>query len=503
MFFKRRQRRLDLIAEQNAIEREKLEVEKRKLKMQEVAYQYLNNESQKPIPEYTLPKIPDVVIPEGGQSALAMDSCGIQQYVSGVPRFASERLSYAELSAMSQSSDYRCVSETTSSEMTRAWGKVKSKGDGDDSQQKKIEEIEGRLKSLNIKSKVQKLIELELIFGRSQLFIDLKGAENTLDNPLQIDSNSLKKGCLNGFRVIEPVWTTPSAYNASNALDDDFFHVRQWFVLGERVHNDRLITLVMRPVSDMLKPVYNFGGVSMYQLMKPYVERWQRTVDSVSELVYTFSITGLKTDMESVLSEGTDASSIITRAALYTKLRDNQGLMLLDKDSEEFFQLNTPLSSLDLLLQKAQEQMAAPSHTPLVKLLGITPSGLNANSEGEIRVYNDYISSLQEVHIKPIVEKIINLIQIDLYGDIDDQIIFVFNPLEQMNDEQMAVINKTNAERDAIYIQNGILSQEEIREILANNEDGDFSGIVVEDIPEMGGFNYGEGSENEAADNNP
>ena len=196
MFFKKKQKELDLIAEQNAIERGKLEVEKRKLKMQEAAYQYLNAETSKPLMDYRLPEIPPVVIPNGEQSAIAMDSCGIQQYVSGVPRFASERLSYAELSAMSQSSDYRCVSETTSSEMTRAWGKVKSKGDGDEKQQKKIEKIEERLKSLNIKSKIQKLIELELIFGRSQLFIDLKGSESTLDNPLQRDSKSLSKSYL-------------------------------------------------------------------------------------------------------------------------------------------------------------------------------------------------------------------------------------------------------------------------------------------------------------------
>lgn len=499
MFFKKKQKELDLIAEQNAIERGKLEVEKRKLKMQEAAYQYLNAETSKPLMDYRLPEIPPVVIPNGEQSAIAMDSCGIQQYVSGVPRFASERLSYAELSAMSQSSDYRCVSETTSSEMTRAWGKVKSKGDGDEKQQKKIEKIEERLKSLNIKSKIQKLIELELIFGRSQLFIDLKGSESTLDNPLQIDSKSLSKGCLKGFHVIEPVWTTPSAYNAINAIEDDFFKVNKWFVLGKEIHNDRLITLIMRPVSDMLKPVYNFGGVSMYQLMKPYVERWQRTVDSVSELIHTFSVTGLKTDMDTVLGGGSD-SELIHRAALFTKLKNNQGLMLFN-ESEELFQVNTPLSSLDSLLQKSQEQMAAPSHTPLVKLLGITPSGLNANSEGEIRVYNDYISSLQEAHIKPIMEKIIHLIQIDLYGDIDDKLMFVFKPLEQMNDEQMAIINKTNAERDALYRQNGVLSAEEIRKVLANNEDGDFSGIDVEDVPEDEGYGYGENQEEQAAFN--
>ena len=291
-------------------------------------------------------------------------------------------------------------------------------------------------------------------------------------------------------------------YNATDPAQSDFFVPSKWFVLGKEVHADRLMTLIMRPVPDMLKPAYNFSGLSMLQLMQPYVERWQRTVDSVSELVHTFSITGLKTNMQNILEGGQEGmAQLVLRSQMFSQLRNNQNLMLMDKDMEEFFQLNTPLSTLDNLMQKAQEQMAGPSHTPLVKLLGITPSGLNANSDGEIRVYNDYIASLQEAHLRPQIETILNLVQIDLYGEIDDQIVFEFNPLEQMNDEQKATIVKTKADADAVYIQSGVLAPEEIRERLAKDESGDYSGIDVEDVPEppdMELLDYGNNQEKEA-----
>ena len=159
--------------------------------------------------------------------------------------------------------------------------------------------------------------------------------------------------------------------------------------------------------------------------------------------------------------------------------------MMLDKDGEEFFQFNTPLSTLDNLLQKSQEQMAAPSRTPLVKLLGVTPSGLNASSDGEIQVYHEYIASMQEAHLRPQIEVILNLIQLDLFGKIDDQIIFEFNPLEQMNGEQLATIEKSKAERDVSLISAGVLAQEEVRTRLAKDESGDYSGIDIEDVPIM------------------
>lgn len=120
----------------------------------------------------------------------------------------------------------------------------------------------------------------------------------------------------------------------------------------------------------------------------------------------------------------------------------------------------------------------------LVKLLGITPSGLNASSDGEIQVYHEYISGMQESYLLPQLTAVLKLIQLDLFGEIDPQIVFTFNPLEQLNDEQMASTDKVKAERDSAFINAGVLSQEEVRARLAKNEDGDYSGIDAEDVPE-------------------
>lgn len=502
---KKREQQERLIAAQqeaNRIESEKLKAEHRNAELSAAVLSMLAEKKQHN-QGYTLPEIPAFVVPQGKESAIAMDSCsGIAEFANTDPQFYSSFPGYPMLAWMSQSSDYRSVPETTSNEMTREWGKVKIKGDSDEDYTDKIGEIEERIKVLGIRDLMRRHIETEMIFGRSQLFIDIKGHENKADLPLLISNKTLSKGCLKGLRLIEPIWSTPSMYNASNPTESDFFVPTKWFVLGKEIHADRLMTLIMRPVPDMLKPAYNFSGVSMLQLMQPYVERWQRTVDSVSDLVHSFSITGLKTNMQNILEGGQEGmAQLVMRSQMFSQLRNNQNLMLMDKDMEEFFQFNTPLSTLDNLMQKAQEQMAGPSHTPLVKLLGITPSGLNANSEGEIRVYNDYIASLQEAHLRPQIEAILHLVQIDLFGEVDDQIVFEFNPLEQMNDEQKATIAKSKADADAVYIQSGVLAPEEIRERLAKDESGDYSGIDVEDVPEQPEMDFLNANNQEEADN--
>ena len=73
----------------------------------------------------------------------------------------------------------------------------------------------------------------------------------------------------------------------------------------------------------------------------------------------------------------------------------------------------------------------------------------------------------------------------DFFGEINDQIVFEFNSLEQMNDEQLATIDKTKADRDFVYVQAGVLAPEDVRERIANEEEGDYSGIDADAVPEM------------------
>ena len=448
-----------------------------------------------------MPELPDGV---RANNSIAMD-CNSNLGTFGAGCFFNTGfIGYPRLAELAQISEYRSVTETTASEMTRQWIEIKSVGDDDNSE--KIKQIEECYEKLNIRDVFRKAIESDGFFGRGQIMIQMKGQDNDkLGNPLLLTSKTIGKGCLKALVPIEPMWTAPAQCNTTDPTAEDFYKPKTWFVMGREIHRDRLFTLISRPVPDLLKSAYNFGGVSMSQLMMPYVDRWFRTVDSVSDLLHSFSLSGIKTDMSTILSGGCDEEVNMTlRAEVYNRFRDNRGLMMLDKDNEEFFQFNTPLSGLDALLAQSQEQLAMPSHTPLVKLLGVTPSGLNASSEGEIAVYYDYIKALQENILRDPLDKVLKLVQLHLFGEIDDSITFSFVPLAQMDESQLATIRKSDSDRDVAYIQAGVISAEEVRGRLASDTDSGYNGIDVEDVPEMpdDGFsdslNDGVGEESEA-----
>ena len=425
------------------------------------------------------------VLPQGTKVApVAMDSCnGISSYANTDPMFYGGFIGYPTLTMMAQSADYRNVPDTNALEMTREWGKIVVKGDGEEDSAKKIQKLTEELERIDARNIIRKHIENEGLFGMSHLFIKIKGQDDKTDLPL-IYENVPKSG-LEGLILIEPIHSSPAAFNASNPLEFDFYKVNNWFVQGVNIHQDRLLTLVTRPVPDLLKPAYNFGGLSWLQIMKPYVERFQRDTDSISDLISKFSLTALKTNMETILQGGEEgASQLMLRAQMMGQFRDNLNMLLMDMEGEDLVQINTPMTGLVDLWAKSQELMAMPSHTPLVKLTGITPSGLNASSDGEIRVYNDWISGLQNAFILPQIMKILRIAQMSLFGEIDNNISFEFDSLKQMDDSELADLNLKKAQTAGALIEAGVLSQEDERSRLSNDQDSGYGFIDPDKVPE-------------------
>lgn len=440
------------------------------------------------LPQLPLGVIPPQLLAQDGHThaslAMAQDNAAFcHAFLNGAVQGTGFK-GYAALAELSQLSEYRSPTETLATEMTRQWISFKSTGAENRSEQ--LQAIEAAFDQFKIRDKLKQAVEHDGFFGRGMLYIDM-GMPELNDTPLIINKATIRQGSVQGFKVIEPVWTSPANYNATDPTAKDFYQPHSWYVMGRQIHTSRLITLIARPLPDMLKPAYNFSGLSMTQLLEPAVNAWLRTRDSVSELVHSFSTSGVKTDMQAVLSGG-NGDDILHRAQLFNQMRDNRGLMLLDKDNEEFFQFHTPLGGMESLQAQAQEQMAAPCHIPLVKLFGITPHGLNASSEGEIKVFYDYIQAMQQTLLTDPLVKILQIIQLHLFGEIYDDITFEYCPLEQMNEQQEVSISKAKVEIGSALLQAGVISKEEERQRLAADPLSGYDGLgdgLSEALPEQ------------------
>ncbi|VWC90080.1 HI1409 family phage-associated protein [Burkholderia aenigmatica] len=394
---------------------------------------------------------------------------------------------FTVLAQWAQIPEFRRPAEVYAREMTRKW--IKIKATGEEKKADKIKEIEAEFRRLNIQAVFRDAIQQDGLFGRSQIFIDMGMESDQLDpDELKTElTESASKVGLNSIKrltVIEPIWSYPNRYNANDPLDPTFYKPTTWFVMGKEIHSSRLMTIVSRRVPDILKPAYAFAGLSLSQMVKPYVENWLRTRQSVSDLIHAFTVWTLKTDMNQLLNKG-GAENFYNRMKLFNVGRDNHGVNAIDKDKEEFDNISAPLGGLDKLQAQSQEQMCAPTGLPLVYLTGITPSGLNATSEGEIEVFQDTVSANQEIYT-PFVSKVLNIVQLSKFGEIDPEIGFEWVPMRTMSEEQRALNRKTDAETDAMLIGAGVIMPDDSRTRIAGDEESPYHGLDInEPLPEV------------------
>jgi hypothetical protein len=438
---------------------------------------------------FSPPEIMTGVVPSNKKVAFAADSniCNFAD-TAFLPSIYGATIGFPGfpyLATLETRAEFRQMASALSTELTREWIELTSSETAGDETKDKITKLTKQIEEIGLKNVIQTAAEHDCYYGRAQLLIELRG--HNLKLPLVPSEKTVAKGSFIGVKPIEAMWTTPAMYNANDPAAPDFYKPPKWFMLGREVHATRLRTIVTRPLPDMLKPAFNFAGMSLSQLAEPYVMNWLRTRQSVSDLISNFSITALKTAMSQTLTGGGDGADIIDRAKLFNANRDNQGLMLLDKDTEELVQVNAPLSGLDKLQAQAQEHMCAVSRLPAIILTGLSPTGLNASSEGEIRVFYDWIAAQQEAHWRKPIQFIIDILQYSMFGSVDPDISFSFVPLFQMSAKEEAEIRTADAARDGAYIDRGVVSNEEVREKLARDPKSGYSGLSLDpaDIPNL------------------
>ncbi len=413
-------------------------------------------------------------------------------------------MGYPYLAQLTQRPEYRRPAEILAQEMTRRW--IRFTSTGDDDQSEKLAKIKAEFERLNAQDLFRQASEKEGFFGRSHLFIDV-GTKDPKELEFQLSASRRKiaQGTRIRLQLVEPMWAYPDAYNSTDPLRSDFYKPTSWFILGKRVHASRLLTFISRDVPDLLKPGYSFGGLSLSQIAKPYVDNWLRTRQSVSDAINAFSVMVLKTNMAAALTGG-GLEFLKKRARLFNRGRDNHGLMMIDKASEEFDNVSMPLSGLDSLQAQSQEHMSAPLGIPLIVLFGITPSGLNASSDGEIQRFEAWTEAQQNTVYRPLLNKLLDVVQISLFGEIDPAVGYVFEPLRVLSDVEKSTVRKTDADTDGVLIDKGIISPHEARVRVASEPDSPYTSLDVDDDPQPlagevpGSGGAGEGGEGEGED---
>lgn len=425
----------------------------------------------------------------------AMDSCGGYTLIQHAfemgqgSALGGQFMGYPALSGLTQNGLMNACISTVADDMARNWIKLNrnAKGQNENVGEIVLTDLEEKITSLELQETFRQASTLTGYFGGCLIFIDTGERDpGRLKEPLNISSVSdeLKNAEGLRFTVIEPINTFPGRYNSSDPLSPNYFMPETWWVLTREIHASRLIHIHSGLPPVLLRPNYNFYGIPHAQILYDYILHFQENRDSANRLLNKFSLTAFKTEMGSIL-DGGSATALETRMAYFVQKQSNDGVMVIDKDAEDLIKLETPLAGVTDIVQQSLEFVAAINRTPAVKLLGISPSGFNATGESDLRNYYDHVASQQEKELHHGIKKAIEAVQVAAFGRLDPYIDFDFSPLSEDDERVKVDVQKIKADTIAVYMDRGVISQEEARGRVAADPDSGFDDIDVENVPPL------------------
>lgn len=229
-----------------------------------------------------------------------------------------------------------------------------------------------------------------------------------------------------------------------------------------QVHESRLIIFQGIQVSNaQLSGTLSGWGDSVLTRIWKVLRDFNVSWASAALLLQDFAqaVYGVKGLAELIASD--KDQEIMARMQIAERQRSTARAIMIDSE-ETFERKQTPMSGMPEMLELFATRFAAAADMPVTRLFGISPGGLNATGESDIRLFYDRVSTAQERKLLPPLERIARLTFKALGIAEPKSWAFKFRPLWQPTDKERAEARKITAETDKIYIEAGVLSPEEV-----------------------------------------
>ena len=341
-------------------------------------------------------------------------------------------------------------------------------------------------KLYRIRWQTEQFVRMGRIFGLRIALFDVESTDpEYYEKPFNPDG--VTKGSYKGISQVDPYWCVPVMVGEelANPASRHFYEPTFWQINGRKYHRSHLIIFRNGEVPDILKPSYLYGGVPVPQLIMERVYGAERSASEAPMLVQSKRTNVWLTDMEKFIAGGDKA---ISRLMDWIRYRDNHGIKLGDKESDQFQQFDTALSELDNVIMTQYQLVAAAANVPATKLLGTAPKGFNSTGEYEEKSYDEELESIQEHDLTELVERHHLLVQRS-FCDTQVETSVHWKPTDSPTSQQLAERNKLKSDTFEVLVRAGAMDGEDVRRSIKQDPDFGFvetDGVQDDVLQELG-----------------
>jgi phage-related protein (TIGR01555 family) len=402
-------------------------------------------------------------------------------------------LGYGELSLLQQNPIISNICAIRSDEIIAKWIKFNSVSD-DTNKSDKIKQLEKWFIDKKIKNIFKEAIVNAFLFGGCQIYIklkndneDTKNGQKEREQPLIIDKLQIDKGSIEYLKVIEPIWYTAIYWQSFNPLLADFYKPEKYTVLGNIIHQTRMLHFKYKEVPDILKPTYMFNGIPLSQEITTYLMGFEQSRINLNKLIAKSNHFKLGTDLEAIIDEDNGAYNagvnMSTRIELFNKVQSVTNVVVTDYEKEDFENISVNVTGLDKLMNLNLQYVCSVARIPVNKLFQESLSGLNTTGNYETDSFHDTIREDRANIVNDHLEAVMRLAMLDTWGDIDEDINWEWLPLKEAGETEQSQIRLNNANEIATLVNAGVIEREQaVKKLQSDKKSGWNELELVDDI---------------------
>ncbi|GMO33843.1 MAG: DUF1073 domain-containing protein [Termitinemataceae bacterium] len=248
------------------------------------------------------------------------------------------------------------------------------------------------------------------------------------------------------------------------------------FSIGEtsqtqRVHYSRIIeihgTIIPAGATKQLQAEQRYWGVSVLQNVYDHLKTLGASAGNIGALLDEMSVGKYKLKgLAEILSMPDGDKLIQNRVQVMDLTRSVYRSQYFDSD-EDFIRDAINFGGVPEVLYIIIMLVAACSGYPITRLFGVSPAGMNATGESDMRNYYDMVRAAQKKVLEPILLRLVRIIS--EWKGIEEPYI-KFKPLQQLSDKEQAELDKLIADKDLViantfqaYINAGMMEPYEAR----------------------------------------
>jgi len=351
------------------------------------------------------------------------------------------------------------------------------------------DEYNAILENVSAIEKIRKAFYWARLYGGAAIIIGALDGQ-TLDKPLV--PKRVKEGGIEYLRVVDrsditfssivfqtdptkPRYGLPEFYPIKSANPNGVQQVTL-------VHHTRVIEIHGEPIpegADRYDKEQRYWGVSVIQNVNDYLSTVGGAMGDVGHLIHEFSIGKYKlSDLAEILTQPDGQELIRKRVEIMDMTKSVFRSVYLDKD-DDFIREHVNFAGLPQVLHIFFMLVSSCTGIPITRLFGVSPAGMNATGESDMRNYYDKVRSKQTEEAAPVLLRLVRLIAES--QNLPEPYV-IWKPLQQLSPKEQAEVNKLDADTEQVkaqtfqaYINAGIMEPYEARHLIF--------GKTLDDIP--------------------